>query len=328
MTIWIDTDGGVDDALAIAAATRMVAAGDLVCSTVFGNVSARQAACNVQKLLRLLEVSAPVLVGAERASDGFVQYATDVHGADGLGNNVGAVAADMSFAPLARELPGISQRLKGESDPIRILGLGPATNVPAIAKAVGPERIGGITLMTGVIFDRGNITEHAEFNLYNDPAALLQTLDLGLPVTIVPLDICRKIIFNRADLQGLAAFGAAQEMLTRAHQFYMAGYRETEGVDGCFPHETVALLSMIYPSRFEFCNIPFDLEVTGERRGKMRFHLTGKHQARFCLGGDLAWVRRLTCAWSFPAAAPFHRTPVIAPEPAVGPRVEPTIAVR
>jgi inosine-uridine nucleoside N-ribohydrolase len=305
MTIWIDTDGGVDDALAIATATRLVAGGDLVCSTVFGNVSARQAACNVQKLLQLLEVSVPVMVGAERASDGFVRYAADVHGADGLGNSIGAVAADVSFASLARELPGISQRLKHQNDPIRILGLGPGTNIPAIVKAVGAEQIGGITLMTGVIFDRGNITDHAEFNLYNDPAALLQTLDLGIPVTIVPLDICRKIIFSRADLVGLAAFGAAQEMLTRAHEYYMAGYRETEGIDGCFPHDTVALLSMIYPSRFEFYNIPFDIEVTGEHRGKMRFDPGGKHQARFCLGGDLAWVRRLMCSWSLPVAEPF-----------------------
>jgi inosine-uridine nucleoside N-ribohydrolase len=326
--IWIDTDGGVDDALAIAAAAKLVAGSDLVFSTVFGNVSARQAACNVQRLLQLLDVTAPVLVGAERASDGFVHYATEVHGADGLGNSVGAVGADTQFAPLADEIGKIAGRLKRDSDPIRILGIGPATNIPAIAGAIGAKKIGGITLMSGAVFDRGNITEHAEFNLYNDPDALAQTLALGVPVTIVPLDICRKVIFNRADLAGLSAFGPAQDLLTRAHQFYMSSYRETEGIDGCFPHDIITLLSMIYPSRFEFWNIPFDLDTSGQRRGSMRFHVNGKHQARFCLGGDLAFVRRLLGAWSFPAVEPFHAMAAVAPGPSMGSRAGPTISVR
>jgi inosine-uridine nucleoside N-ribohydrolase len=313
--IWIDTDGGVDDALAIAAAARLVAGSDLVFSTVFGNVSARQAAHNVQRLLQLFGVTAPVLVGAECASDGFVRHAAEVHGADGLGNSVGAVGADTPFAPLADELPKIAERLRRETDPIRILGIGPATNIPAIAGAIGAERIGGITLMSGAIFDRGNITEHAEFNLHNDPGALAQTLGLGVPVTIVPLDMCRKIIFNRSDLSGLSAFGPAQELLSRAHQFYMSGYRETEAIDGCFPHDLITLLSMIYPSRFEFSDLPFDLETSGPRRGKMRFQVNGKYRARFCLGGDLAWVRRLLRAWSFPAIEPFHSRAAAGPEP-------------
>jgi inosine-uridine nucleoside N-ribohydrolase len=315
--IWIDTDGGVDDALAIAAAGKLVAGSDLVFSTVFGNVSARQAAHNVQRLLQLLDVTAPVLRGAECASDGFVHYATEVHGADGLGNSVGAVGADTQFAALADELPKIAERLKRETDPIRILGIGPASNIPAIAEAIGAKSIGGITVMAGAIFDRGNITEHAEFNLYDDPDALAQTLALGVPVTIVPLDICRKIIFNRADLAGLSAFGPAQEMLTRAHQFYMSSYRETEAIDGCFPHDLIALLSMIYPSRFEFSDIPFDLETSGPRRGKMRFQVSGKHHARFCLGGDLAWVRRLLRTWSFPAIEPLQSRTAAAPEPSM-----------
>lgn len=306
--IWIDTDGGVDDALAIAAAARIVPAGDLIFSTVFGNVSARQAAHNVQALLDLLGVVAPILVGAERASDGFVRHATDIHGADGLGDAAGAVGDSECFASLEQDLSRL-ERSAGAEDLLKILSIGPATNIPAIARFHGMKRISNVTMMTGVIFDRGNITESAEFNLYNDPRALADVLALGIPVTIVPLDICRKILFDEANLPGLAAFGPAQALLEQAHRFYMASYRDTDGVSGCFPHDTIALLSMMYPSKFDFWDLSFDLEDSGERRGQMRFRTDGPHRARFCLGGDLRWVRQLLSSWSFPAAEPISPQP-------------------
>jgi inosine-uridine nucleoside N-ribohydrolase len=298
--IWIDTDGGVDDALAIAVATKLTAASDLTLSSVFGNVSATQAAYNVQSLLRLLKINLPVCVGANAALDGFAQDATNIHGADGLGNVVGSVGADQKFELLTPKLSQLGKQSVGASSATHILGIGPATNIPSIAAALGSKRIAGITLMTGAIFDRGNITEHAEFNLYNDPQALAETLRSGSPVTIVPLDICRKVIFNLSDLPSLSAFGPAQEMLSRAHKFYMASYRESDAIDGCFPHDAIALLSMMYPSKFEFWNLSFDLDFSGERRGKMRFNAEGKYHARFCLGGDLRWLRRLLNSWAFP----------------------------
>jgi purine nucleosidase len=300
--IWIDTDGGVDDALAIAAVAKIVSERDLVFSTVFGNVSARQAAHNVSKLLQLLHIDAPIFVGADRASDNFVRYATDIHGPDGLGDAVGEVGPDEQLTVLSHDLPQFSKRRGHDTESINILSIGPATNIPLIATSLGSKRVSGITMMTGAIFDRGNITEHAEFNLYNDPDALTDVLALGVPVTIVPLDICRKVIFNREDLPSLSAFGSAEELLTEAHRFYMASYQKTDGIRGCFPHDTIALLSMMYPSKFDFWNIPFDLENSGERRGKMQFRVNGKHHARFCLGGDLLWVRQLMNSWSFPVA--------------------------
>jgi purine nucleosidase len=294
--IWIDTDGGVDDALALAVASKIVPPRGLVISTVYGNVSAKQAAFNVQRLMELLGVQVPVLVGAESALDGFVHQGTAIHGTDGVGNLIGPFDPHARFSRLHDEL----SRYSAQGGNVRILAIGPATNIPAIIEAVGKDRIAQVTVMAGAILDRGNTTPDAEFNLYNDPEALARVIASGVPLTIVPLDICRKVILAPDQLPGLAAFGKAEDMLVHAHQFYMARYKDRDRIDGCFPHDTIALLSMMYPSRFDFWQLPFELDLAGDSRGKMRFRLGGKYSARFCLGGDLKWVRRLFDKWSLP----------------------------
>jgi inosine-uridine nucleoside N-ribohydrolase len=299
--IWIDTDGGVDDALAIAVASKLVKGRDLAFSTVFGNVSARQAAHNVRALLQLLDLDAPLFLGADRASDDFVVSATHIHGADGLGGAVGEVEIGARFPSLHRELLDFVKRRQIDEGGVHILGIGPATNIPLIVKSIGPDRICGITVMAGALFDRGNITEDAEFNLYSDPSALTNVLSLGVPVTIVPLDLCRKIVFRRDDVASLMAFGNAGQLLVDAHRFYMASYEKNDGIYGCFPHDTIALLSLLYPSRFDFWELSFDIDASDAHRGKMRFRPEGKYRARVCLGGELSWVRKLTRSWVLPA---------------------------
>lgn len=296
--IWIDSDGGVDDALAIAVACKIVSGHKIAFSTVFGNVSARQAAHNIRTLLHRLGVDAPILVGAERASDGFAQSATDIHGLDGLGNVIGEVRPDEQFDSLSESIESPLERARWLNEDVHILSIGPATNIPSIARMLGSERISGITMMTGAIFDKGNITEDAEFNAYNDPIALANILHSGIPITIVPLDICRKLIFRREDLTSLSTFGAAAPMLSEAHKFYMASYEQAEGISGCFPHDTIALLSMLYPSKFNFWRIPFDVDSSTDHRGQLRFDINGAYHARFCLGGDLRWVRQFMRSWS------------------------------
>jgi inosine-uridine nucleoside N-ribohydrolase len=298
--IWIDTDGGVDDALAIAVASKLVKSEDLVFSTVFGNVSVRQATHNVKALLRLLDLDAPIFLGADRASDDFSVSAAHIHGADGMGGAVGEVEMSDGFPSLRPELPDFVRRRRIDGRSVHILGIGPATNIPSIVECIGRDRICGITMMAGALFDRGNITGDAEFNLYSDPSALAHVLSLGVPVTIVPLDLCRKIVFRRDDVAGLTAFGNAGQLLVDAHRFYMSSYENTDGVFGCFPHDTIALLALLYPSRFDFWELPFDIDVSGEHRGRMRFRPEGKYRARVCLGGDLPWVRKLTRSWVLP----------------------------
>lgn len=294
--IWVDTDGGVDDALAISLLCRLLRHDEIAISTVFGNVSAKQAAHNVSVLLEKLGTDVSIAVGSEASIDSFARNATSIHGNDGMGNVVGSPKHMQSFVKLADRLKDI-QRSCNRRAPLTILGIGPATNIPSLISAYGARYVTTIVMMCGTIFDRGNITPDAEFNLYNDPLSFAETLESGPPVTIVPLDLCRKIIFQRSALHALSAFGSASELLVRAHDFYMTSYKNTDYIDGCFPHDTIALLVALYPSKFMSWTLRFNLEFSGSKRGAMRFSDNGKYTARFCLGGDLSWVRALLNTW-------------------------------
>ena len=54
--------------------------------------------------------------------------------------------------------------------------------------------------MGGALKVPGNITPHAEFNVYNDPVAAALVLSSGVPLTLVGLDVCNQVYVSREDL--------------------------------------------------------------------------------------------------------------------------------
>ena len=239
----IDTDLGVDDALALFAVTRIrgLRVGGL--SSVFGNVPLDVASRNARLMRHLLApaLDVPLLTGASgpqgEAPEG---DARSVHGDDGLGGATRPRSIPPCWFPAAR--PGdadldLSAQIAGGPPPwlrpgekITLVGLGPATNLPALARWYG-SALARIVLLSGAFFDRGNITPAAEFNAWCDPPALAQTLALGVPVTFVPLDLCRKILLTAATIEDWQqrAPSPAMAFLGKAHRHYVESYRRTRG---------------------------------------------------------------------------------------------------
>jgi purine nucleosidase len=289
----IDTDMGADDGLALALAHARL--DDIVAiSTVFGNVSVRMATRNALVFRSLLGCadSWNVLEGAGHASDGFLADAHSVHGDDGLSGATRALEPAL-LSHLARELvPSLaSAELKSEGA-LTIIGLGPATNIPELLHRYGRSAIEKIVLMSGVFFDRGNITPYAEFNAYCDPHALQATLDLGIPVTIVPLDVCRKIQLSRATL---AAYAKADEteltrLIVASHMPYMDVYQKAEAIDGCFPHDAITVLVALAPEHFFELSGTVTVECGSGLRGRTTIAIGGSH-VKIVTGGELRWVR-------------------------------------
>ena len=287
----IDSDGGVDDALCVALAAQLVAPEQLVLSSVFGNVGVAQASSNLALLAQLSGMTDAVIwEGAAQALDGFAETATKVHGDDGLG---GASSRFSLSPPQIRPLGAFLAGSKPEPGAVKLLAIGPATNIPAMIEALG-GRISEITLMSGSVFDAGNVTKAAEFNAFNDPLALNEVLRSGLPVRLVPLDLCRKIVFERAGLPCLKKLGRIADLLIPAHEHYMAGYQEWDGIEGCFPHDSIALLVSLFPERFTSFGLDIEAETSGENRGRLEVRgLDPESPIRVFLGGDLKWVRSL-----------------------------------
>lgn len=291
----IDTDMGVDDGLALALADKLI---PNLCSlsTVFGNVPVDIATRNALIFRDLLGRGGSwnVLKGASRASEGFNDTARHIHGEDGLGGATQALEPALLDRISLETVSGLCDARPLAASKVTIIGLGPATNIPNLVLWYGHAAIEKIVLMSGAFFDRGNITPHAEFNAYCDPSALQTTLDLGIPVIVVPLDVCRKVQLSRATVAAytLSDNSAVTKLIVASHMPYMDFYQTVEGIDGCFPHDAITLLVALSPERFFQVSGKVMVDCISDFRGRTNVQLKQSH-VKIVTGGELAWVREI-----------------------------------
>lgn len=195
--IWIDTDPGKDDAIAILAALGSPELNVVGISTVGGNVNAGQTATNALKILEFAgRPDIPVHAGESRPLARAPIFATHVHGEDGLG---GMPLPEPRIALQPEDgVSALISRLRRSQTPVHLCCLGPLTNI-AKALETAPDitdKIGGITLMGGAFGDPpGNIRAHAEFNFFVDPEAAAKVFATpGIAITMMPLDLTHQCV--------------------------------------------------------------------------------------------------------------------------------------
>ncbi|MBN9434702.1 MAG: nucleoside hydrolase [Bosea sp.] len=207
----VDTDGGTDDALALALLVALGRAPAFV-TTSFGNVALDQATDNILATLAILGCDAPVHAGAARPLIGAAIDAADVHGEDGLGGAPRpAKQADVASRNGVDFLRTVLREAAESEEPIDILALGPLTNL-ALAFAAEPAiaaGVGELVIMGGTVFGRGNVTGAAEFNILADPEAAAMVLALPLPTVMVPWEPCVEAALAGDDLDALFASAPA-----------------------------------------------------------------------------------------------------------------------
>ena len=199
----IDTDPGVDDAIAILMALASPSMDIIGLTTVGGNVPLARTTRNALALLGYMGRSdIPVARGGSRPVKGRFRYARGIHSASGITRklpNPAAVPIDETAVDfLARHL----QQSPGQ---VTIIALGPLTNLARLLQrhpgALGLA--GKLVVMGGAVNSAGNVTEHAEFNFYSDPAAAQLVLSSGVPLTLVDLPTCRQVVATREEMTSL-----------------------------------------------------------------------------------------------------------------------------
>ena len=167
----IDTDAGVDDALAILLAFGQKDVKIEAFTTVCGNVGVDKTTANVLKILDLVGQDVPVYPGCARPLVNQPLSAAYVHGEDGLGDaGIPASKRKAEKKQAAQALVDIANENPGE---ISLIAIGPLTNL-ATAVQLDPElpkKFKELTIMGGAILARGNTNITAEFNVYADPEA-------------------------------------------------------------------------------------------------------------------------------------------------------------
>jgi purine nucleosidase len=186
----IDTDTASDDAVALIMALRAPDVTVEAITVVCGNVAVDQGVRNALYTVELCGADVPVYGGVERPLLREPVHAEGYHGVDGLGDQgypppTGSAAPDHAVDVLIETIkahPGIE-----------LVTLGPLTNI-ALALARAPEIVPLVSrcvVMGGNAWTVGNVTPAAEFNMWHDPDAARRVLHSGLPIELVPWELCR-----------------------------------------------------------------------------------------------------------------------------------------
>ena len=269
--IIIDTDPGVDDAMAIFLALRSPEVSVIGLTTIFGNVHTDLATVNA---LRLLEIAGrndiPVAHGANapltRDYAGPVPF---IHGDDGQGNVHLPPASGRAISQSAAEF--IVEQILQAPGEITLVPVGPLTNI-TLALRLEP-RIAGlvheVVLMGGNALVSGNTSPAAEANIHNDPEAADMVFAAGWSVTMVGLDVTEQTIMNGDHLRLLeqASNNMAQH-LAKITPFYQRFTHDSSGIDGFYVHDSAAVAYLIDPSLFETQRWPVRVETQGIGVGK------------------------------------------------------------
>jgi purine nucleosidase len=174
LKVVVDTDTGIDDALALLWLAGRPDVEISAVTSVYGNCSVDDALLNIGYVQRLAGLeSVPVAAGAPGPVDGGPAHlAPYVHGADGMGDlGLDRSVPDVVGPSSAEYLVELANSAPGEYD---LLPLGPLSNV-ALALELDPlvlTKFRSTVLMGGSgPFPPLGVTQTVDANVANDPAA-------------------------------------------------------------------------------------------------------------------------------------------------------------
>lgn len=268
--IIIDTDPGIDDAMAIFLALRSPELELIGLTTVFGNVHTALATTNALRLLEIADrTDIPVAHGAdqplERSYAGPIPL---IHGADGQGNTHLPAPRTRAIDSSAAEF--IVQQIMDAPGQITLVPIGPLTNI-ALALRLEPriaQFVREVVLMGGNAFCPGNATPAAEANIHNDPEAADIVFGADWPVTMVGLDVTHNIVMTAAQMRVLeTAQNALAQHLAKINPLYLEFVATSAGIDGNYIHDPSAVCFLTHPQAFTVNTHPVRVETLGISAG-------------------------------------------------------------
>ncbi len=270
--IVIDTDPGIDDAMAIFYALASPELDVVGLTTVYGNCDVDTCTANA---LRLLEIAGrtdiPVARGVARPLAGDFRGPADfVHGADGQGDTALPPPTGRPVAVDAAHF--IIDTVIAAPGEITLVPIGPLTNI-ALALILEPRlaaALAGIVLMGGAAFVDGNASPAAEANVLNDPDAADVVFGAACPVVMCGLDVTQRTVMPAATLALIEAIDNPRARhLSRIVPHYLEFTRSNGGPDGIYVHDSTAISYLLAPEHFTTESHPVRVDCGhGVARGK------------------------------------------------------------
>ncbi|MFQ6655040.1 hypothetical protein Gotur_025773 [Gossypium turneri] len=273
--IIIDTDPGIDDAMAIFVALRSPEVEVIGLTTIYGNVYTTLATRNALHLLEVADrTDIPVAEGSHVTITFCTQKGTKlriadfVHGADGLGNQnfppPEGKPIDMSASDFLVEQANL---YPGK---VTVVALGPLTNI-ALAIQQDPsfvKNIGQIVLLGGAFAVNGNVNPAAEANIFGDPDAADIVFTSGADVLAVGINVTHQVILTDSDRETLASSnGKFAQYLLKILEVYFNYHHDAYSTKGVYLHDPTAMLAAINPSLITYVEGAVRVQTNGITRG-------------------------------------------------------------
>lgn len=282
--IWIDTDGGIDDILALILALNSNELEIIGISTVAGNVTVEKATKNVLNFLEIYEkTNIYVYKGSDKPIVKDLITAEYVHGSDGIGNlNLPSPKLKIVNNDYIEILKRSIEEYPNE---IILITLGPLTNIAKLImkypKTV--EKLKQIIIMGGAFFVPGNVSPDAEFNIYIDAEAANIVMSHPIKKIFFGLDVTTKYPFDERFLNKLQKRNVGNERFYYIEHLLKFLLNLPGRENYCFLHDPIALLYAIDSSIYDLKEYSITIS-TNSKYGKTNINSSSINSALVCTG--------------------------------------------
>ncbi len=291
----IISDPGIDGAFAIALALQDPSLDVIALAATAGNVGAEQATKNVHVIVEQLDPPRWPRLGAALAVE-YETHGRTLHGPGGLGG--------VEFPVAKLHNPHLSDKLlhdlvRQNPEEVTVICLGPLT---VLARAFDrdpelPRLIRRLVCLGGAWHEPGNAGPVSEFHFFCDPPAARQVLHSGAALTLIPLDVSRKVLFSPTDLLALPnPDSRACRFLRQIVPFGIRATANEYGIEGFHLKDVLGVVAVAQPGAVTTKPLHVDVEVRGELTRGMsvvdsRPHVHPKPNVEMAVGVDGAAVR-------------------------------------
>ena len=291
----IDTDPGIDDAMAIHYACAHPSIDLNALTTIFGNVFTEQATRNALFLKQQTGAGfavaegecAPLIMPLNPPS----HY---VHGDEGFGDLTAPhITEEADPKEASRAIYEICKAHPGE---VILCPVGPLTNIAKCLRETPDitRYVKRVVIMGGAVWADGNVTPHAEANIWNDPHAADIVFAADWEIDLIGLDVTQKITCTQADFDQIAL--ASPEIggfLADIARFYIRFYQSVMQREVCVMHDPSAIVAITDRDLFRFEPAPLEVITSGEEIGNTIISSdTRRRHVNVGVDADVAAVRK------------------------------------
>lgn len=264
--IIVDTDPGIDDALAILLLAASPEISLEAITVTHGNTTVQKCASNALQLVDLARIGhVPVALGASTPLVRELGIAEETHGDGGLGYAV-LPESSIKLSP-KHAVDVIIELIHKYPREITMLCIGPMTNL-ALAIRRDPSivpLIKRVVSMAGTIHYPGNATPSSEYNVFCDPHAYDIVVRAGFDLTVVPLDVTYQCLLKKGHIAQITrARPEIAKFIDDSTRFYMEFHDEYQNIDGCAINDPLAAAILIRPDLVELVDYHMTVELSGK----------------------------------------------------------------